>query len=162
MKENLKTLLIATLTLLSVLLLSREMGWINPKSNTIETTKENTTDLDKACKKLIHRIWLDNPIYVEDVLWETDEMLELDHLLGGNWGNTFDLQTEQDTISYSRNCLKEPDKLPSKAKHDKLPNQMKYLPPLRICVTIILVFPIILVKLLWHRFFKKSNLMHDR
>lgn len=162
MKENLKTLLIATLTLLSVLLLSREMGWINPKSNTIETTKENTADLDKACKKLIHRIWLDNPVYVEDILWETDEMLELDHLLGGNWGNTFDLQTEQDTISYSRNCLKEPDELPSKAKHDKLPNQMKYLPPLRICVTIALVFPVILVKLLWHKFFKKSNLMHDR
>ena len=162
MKENLKTLLIATLALLSVLLLSREMGWINPKSNTIETTKENTADLDKACKKLIHRIWLDNPVYVEDVLWETDEMLELDHLLGGNWGNTFDLQTEQDTISYSRNCLKEPDELPSKAKHDKLPNQMKYLPPLRIYVTIVLVFPVILIKLLWHKFFKKSNLMHDR
>lgn len=162
MKENLKTLLIATLTLLSVLLLSREMGWINPESNTVKTTKENTADLDKACKKLIHRIWLDNPVYVEDVLWETDEMLELDHLLGGNWGNTFDLQTEQDTISYSRNCLKEPDELPSKAKHDKLPNQMKYLPPLRICVMIVLVFPIILVKLLWHKFFKKSNLMHDR
>ena len=122
MKENLKTLLIATLTLLSVLLLSHEMGWINPESNTVETTKENTTDLNKACKKLIHRIWLDNPVYVEDVLWETDEMLELDHLLGGNWGNTFDLQTEQDTISYSRNCLKGPDELPSKAKHDKLPN----------------------------------------
>lgn len=138
------------------------MGWINPESNTIETTKENTADLDKACKKLIHRIWLDNPVYVEDVLWETDEMLELDHLLGGNWDNTFDLQTEQDTISYSRNCLKEPDELPSKAKHDKLPNQMKYLPSLRICVTIVLVFPIILVKLLWHKFFKKSNLMHDR
>lgn len=103
MKENLKTLLIATLTLLSVLLLSHEMGWINPKSNTTETTKENTTDLNKACKKLIHRIWLDNPVYVEDVLWETDEMLELDHLLGGNWDNTFDLQTEQDTISYSKN-----------------------------------------------------------
>ncbi len=58
-----------------------------------------------AYSRLLHRIWLDKPSYVEDVLWETDEMLELDELLDGNWDKTFEFWTTKDSIEYNLNWL---------------------------------------------------------
>lgn len=58
-----------------------------------------------AYSNLLHRIWLDKPRYVEDVLWETDEMLELDELLDGDWNKTFEFWNTQDSIEYNLNWL---------------------------------------------------------
>lgn len=58
-----------------------------------------------AYSNLLHRIWIDKPSYVEDVLWETDEMLELDELLNGEWDKTFEFWSTQDSIEYNLNWL---------------------------------------------------------
>jgi len=59
----------------------------------------------KAYSNLLHRIWLDKPSYVEDVLWEYDEMLELDELLQGDWDKTFEFWSAQDSIEYHLNWM---------------------------------------------------------
>lgn len=61
------------------------------------------TRIINAYSALLHRIWLDKPSYVEDVLWEYDEMLELDELLNGDWENTFEFWNKQDSIEYHLN-----------------------------------------------------------
>ena len=84
-----------------------------------ELTKYNT-----AYKAVIHRVWIDNPTYVEEVLWESDEMLHLDELLAGDWDNTFEFWTGQDSIDYITNweydpiTNSNPDTIPKQAKPD--------------------------------------------
>lgn len=56
-----------------------------------------------AYSALLHRIWIDKPSYVEDVLNEYDEFLELDELLGGDWNHTFEFWSKQDSIEYHLN-----------------------------------------------------------
>lgn len=56
-----------------------------------------------AYSNLLHRIWIDKPSYVEDVLNEYDEFLELDELLDGDWNNTFEFWSKQDSIEYHLN-----------------------------------------------------------
>lgn len=56
-----------------------------------------------AYSALLHRIWLDKPSYVEDVLNEYDEFLELDELLDGDWNHTFEFWSKQDSIEYHLN-----------------------------------------------------------
>ena len=58
-----------------------------------------------AYSRLLHRIWLDKPSYVEDVLNEYDEFLELDELLDGNWGKTFEFWSVKDSIEYHLNWM---------------------------------------------------------
>lgn len=123
MKENLKSVLIIVLTVGFLSLLGHEMGWIGPQH--IYAVERNEANYDAAYKAVIHRVWLDKPSYVEDVLWETDEMLHLDALLDGDWGDTFEFWSEKDSIDYNTNwlhspvTLAEPDDLLPKAKPDK-------------------------------------------
>lgn len=56
-----------------------------------------------AYSNLLHRIWIDKPSYVEDVLNEYDEFLELDELLDGDWNHTFEFWSKQDSIEYHLN-----------------------------------------------------------
>ena len=58
-----------------------------------------------AYSNLLHRIWLDKPSYVEDVLNEYDEFLELDELLEGNWDKTFEFWSAKDSVEYHLNWL---------------------------------------------------------
>lgn len=67
-----------------------------------ETELKNNRVIN-AYSALLHRIWIDKPSYVEDVLWECDEMLELDELLNGEWENTFEFWNKQDSIEYHLN-----------------------------------------------------------
>ena len=69
-----------------------------------ETELKNNRVIN-AYSALLHRIWIDKPSYVEDVLWETDEMLELDELLNGEWDKTFEFWSTQDSIEYNLNWL---------------------------------------------------------
>lgn len=60
-------------------------------------------DMLQAYNNLLHRVWLDNPTYVEEVLIESDEFCTLDDILGGNWEDTFQFYNEEDSISYYMN-----------------------------------------------------------
>lgn len=57
----------------------------------------------RAYAAILHRIWIDKPSYVEDVLVETDEFLELDELLSGDWEDTFEFWSKQDSLEYHLN-----------------------------------------------------------
>lgn len=53
-----------------------------------------------AYNNVIHRIWIDNPNYVEDVLQETDEFQELNTLLENKWEDTFLFHCVEDSTEY--------------------------------------------------------------
>lgn len=117
-----------------IVLLSHEMGWIGPQRahaftfdyDSIEAECIAHTNIQGAYAAVIHRVWIDQPSYVEDVLWETDEMLHLDALLEGNWEDTFYFWSEKDSIDYATNwkrdplCIQiEPDTIPQQVNPDK-------------------------------------------
>lgn len=60
-------------------------------------------ELLRAYNHLLHRIWVDKPVYVEECLSETDEFVELYNLLDGNWADTFSFYSEEDSIAYNIN-----------------------------------------------------------
>ena len=60
-------------------------------------------DMLRAYNHLLHRVWLDNPTYVEEVLTESDEFCELDDMMGGEWEDTFQFYNKEDSITYSLN-----------------------------------------------------------
>lgn len=60
-------------------------------------------DMLRAYNHLLHRVWLDCPTYVEEVLTESDEFCTLDGMLGSNWEDTFQFYDEEDSITYHMN-----------------------------------------------------------
>lgn len=58
------------------------------------------TQIQGAYSDVLHRVWIDQPQYVEDILWETEEFLRLDSLLQGDWEDTFDFWSAEDSIEY--------------------------------------------------------------
>lgn len=75
----------------------------------------------RAYNHLLHRIWVDKPNYVEDVLVEYDEFIVLDSLMNGHWQDTFEFYDEGDSIQYHENWESGdglyPDTLPSIPGH---------------------------------------------
>lgn len=65
-------------------------------------------ELIRAYKKLIHRIWIDQPVYVEEVLSETEEFAALDSLIQkyGDWDDVFYFHDSNDSIAYYYNLRK--------------------------------------------------------
>lgn len=61
----------------------------------------------RAYNHLLHRVWVDKPVYVEECLSESDEFLELYNLLDGNWADTFSFYNEEDSIAYNINWANE-------------------------------------------------------
>ena len=84
----------------------------------------NRIQIQHAYERVMHRIWIDRPAYVEDVLWETEEFLRLDSLLDGNWGYVFEFCGKQDSIDYETNwrydpvSIGQPDKPAKRAQPD--------------------------------------------
>jgi len=64
-------------------------------------------ELLRAYNHLLHRVWVDKPVYVEECLSETDEFIELYNLLDGNWADTFSFYNEEDSIAYNINWANE-------------------------------------------------------
>jgi len=75
-------------------------------SNALETQLENKNNIIYAYNALLHRIWVDNPNYVEDVLVECDEWVSLDQLVDGDFKGAFELETKADSIAYDINWKK--------------------------------------------------------
>lgn len=71
-----------------------------------ETQLERKDNIIYAYNALLHRIWLDNPNYVENVLVECDEWVSLDQLVDGDFYGAFELETESDSIAYNLNWEK--------------------------------------------------------
>lgn len=65
------------------------------------------TEIAGAYSKLLHTIWIDNPDYVENILWETDEFNKLDSLLEGDWEDMWFLWSDEDSIKYYKNISKD-------------------------------------------------------
>lgn len=103
------TIIVAAIFVLVVAIAMLLIGCSTQAANAAIPEKELKVDsvhdakVINAYSALLHRIWLDKPSYVEDVLWEYDEMLELDELLNGDWENTFEFWNKQDSIEYHLN-----------------------------------------------------------
>jgi hypothetical protein len=102
LKAILTILAFFTLFIVSLCLASCSTQSANAAVPEVELKNERVIN---AYSRLLHRIWLDKPSYVEDVLWESDEMLELDELLNGEWDKTFEFWSTQDSIEYNLNWL---------------------------------------------------------
>lgn len=68
----------------------------------------NRIQIQHSYERVMHRVWIDRPAYVEDILWKTEEFLRLDSLLDGNWGYVFEFCGEQDSIDYETNWRYDP------------------------------------------------------
>lgn len=67
--------------------------------------------LDEVCEgyaQLLHRIWIDEPVYVEEALMESDEFWTLDSLME-DWGDIFEYWSDEDSVLYHHNWIGEPD-----------------------------------------------------
>jgi hypothetical protein len=56
-----------------------------------------------AYNSLLHRIWIDKPNYVEDVLCETDEWIVLDKAVDGDFQHAFEFESKEDSVAYHLN-----------------------------------------------------------
>lgn len=78
-----------------------------PEKGVYLRSSEDYNKIIDAYSNVLHRVWIDRPSYVEDVLWETDEILVLEMLLGGDWDMTFEFHDEQDSIDYNDNWMRD-------------------------------------------------------
>ena len=83
------------------------IGWVSNRHKPSEIN-ESCSEIKEAYTAVIHRIWLDQPLYVEDVLLESSEMLYLGELLDNDWGKTFTFWCKQDSIDYNTNWVYDP------------------------------------------------------
>lgn len=60
-------------------------------------------ELMRAFKDVIHRVYMDRPDYVENILAESEEFKTLDSLLHGDWDDVFYFYNQQDSIDYHNN-----------------------------------------------------------
>ena len=56
-----------------------------------------------AYNALLHQIWLDKPNYFEEALCESDEWLNLDKAVDGDFQGAFTFKSEEDSIAYYNN-----------------------------------------------------------
>lgn len=78
----------------------------NPARASVRILRQDTTELRqiiRAYNHVLHRVWIDNPNYVEDVLNETDEFCNLNDVLYSQWDDTFTFYNERDSIYYYEN-----------------------------------------------------------
>lgn len=71
----------------------------NDEAEEAEVELIHAQRLVSAYEKLIHRVWLDKPSYVEDCLNETDEFIEVNDLYDNDW-DSFEFWSEEDSIHY--------------------------------------------------------------
>lgn len=88
---------------------SSQSARANIPENELLKLKQQVNEQDellRAYNHLLHRVWIDKPVYVEECLNETDEFIELYNLLDGNWQDTFSFYNDEDSISYQLNWEK--------------------------------------------------------
>jgi len=78
-------------------------GTLLAKLNRAQAVAARQTQINAAYSNLLHKIWIDNPNYVDDVISESDEFAVLDSLHNGDWEDTFEFWSESDSINYLNN-----------------------------------------------------------
>jgi len=106
--QSLLKVLLAVLTFLCLLLIGFIM--FSTKAHADSPRPEQATivhqqQIISAYSDLLHRVWIDKPSYVEDVLVEYDEFISLDELLHGEWGNTFVIRDKNEKQEYCDNWI---------------------------------------------------------
>lgn len=66
----------------------------------LEWRAYNQSEIHAAYNHLLHRIWIDHPSYVEDVLLETPEWETLDFVLDGDFEDALVFWNAGDSIDY--------------------------------------------------------------
>lgn len=61
-------------------------------------------EMHDAYKGILHRVWIDNPEYFEDVLIESDEWCSLMDIMHHDTEDLFEFWDEDDSLDYKRNC----------------------------------------------------------
>ena len=107
---------------------AHQAGYYELEQRAAEQTRIHAASFD-----VIHRVWLDNPQYVEDVLFETDEFNHLSELIADDFEDTFFFWDAQDSITYENSLIREreeasavlkyygnqePDEMPEKAPNE--------------------------------------------
>jgi hypothetical protein len=135
MQHKLELLLIAVLSIGFIMLLGHEVKLWGPVDDPGVVylqdydCNQRAQYLDKVCKgytSLVHRIWVDNPSYVEDVLSETDEFVELDSLMYNDWVNTFEFWSNEDSIAYYNNIEKQQIEADLYLRHHREPDELPH------------------------------------
>lgn len=73
--------------------------------NALKTENDRLMCIIYAYNSVIHRIWIDKPNYVEDVLCESDEWITLEDMVEGDFQHAFDFVNEEDSLSYHYNWV---------------------------------------------------------
>ena len=73
----------------------------------LEQRAKTQTQIHAACFDVLHRVWLDNPQYVEDVLFETDEFNRLSDLIADDFEDVFYYWDAEDSITYENSLNRE-------------------------------------------------------
>lgn len=77
------------------------VSYVN-KASQQEQELKHLREMREAYDCILHRVWIDMPCYTEDVLWETEEFFTLDSLIDGDFEDTFDFWSIQDSIDYEQ------------------------------------------------------------
>lgn len=72
------------------------------KVQMLDEIAEEQMKVHEAYAAVLHRIWVDNPAYVEQELWNTPEFQTLDSVLHGDFEDLFFFWNKEDSINY---CL---------------------------------------------------------
>lgn len=89
MRTKLTTILVSVLSLGFILLLGHELRFWGPipepgvvylQDYNCSSNLEQQKKIVQAYERVLHKIWLDVPYYIEDVLFETDEFVYLDSI----------------------------------------------------------------------------------
>ena len=109
--------------LIKLISLSEELSEHKQTPLYIETISTDAYEMRKICEAygdLLHRMWIDNPKYVEDYVQSTVEYNNLDILFNGNWGDTYSFWSYYDSLEYYKNRMNTPDYMPKQADPDRI------------------------------------------
>lgn len=70
------------------------------KESPVNNESQEQQNLMRAFKDLIHRVYMDRPNYVENILVRSEEFKTLDSLMDGDWDDVFYFYNQQDSIDY--------------------------------------------------------------
>lgn len=113
MNKNLKIALATTIMLMALFFSVHMCDSFISEGRTQNLIEENIQlrkeidilrELRNANHGVLHRIWVDNPVYFERVLVETDEWCSLMDVMHHDTEDLFMFWDEQDSINYTANC----------------------------------------------------------
>lgn len=81
---------------------ARSVAQVN-MDNYLKSENDKLRSQISAYNALLHQIWLDKPNYFEEALCESDEWLNLDKAVDGDFQGAFTFHSVEDSLSYYNN-----------------------------------------------------------